>query len=115
MGVAVDKSQLLTGQATQIVEQRASVDHAADWERKLRQVFPADNVDISPAPPDPQSGAVISNYLAPNTSTELGTPESTPNRDFLVNDRRPEPLEVALLGAGGVELSRGGGSGDAFP
>ena len=42
MGIATEKLQLVTGQATQIVEQRwgaPSADAVKEWETKLRQVF----------------------------------------------------------------------------
>ena len=110
LGIVVDKSQLLTGQATAIVDQRVSgpsAEAAADWERKLRQAFGTvidlpDNADVTPSnPPDAQSGACVSKPLLINGNVVHDTPLDTPN--------------LAQEGAGGVAPGDGGGDGRRVP
>lgn len=98
MGIAVDKGQLLTGQATQIVEQRSgpTLDQVAEWEGKLRQVF-GQVVNLPSRPPDLQSGDSHPNTLSTNESSAASTLLDTPVRAERVPGHRLE----ASPGGGG--------------
>jgi transposase len=110
LGIVVDKSQLLTGQATAIIDQRVSgpsVEAAAEWERKLRQAFGTvidvpDTADVTLTnPPDVQSGDFVSNSLIVNDSDTEDTPLDTSN--------------PAKQGAGGVAPGDDGGERRRIP
>jgi transposase len=86
VGIAVDKSQLLTGQATAIVEQRAAppADVVREYEAKLRQMF-GQVIDVSVDAPDVPSGdsppksLMLSEAVAPGATIDTRTPvETTP-------------------------------------
>jgi hypothetical protein len=95
VGIAVDKHQLLTGQATQIVEQRAggpAADAVKQWEDKLREMF-RPVIDISAGPSDSASVDLVPNQLIDKPNRLLATPLATSSSP---ND----------LGAGGGSATR---------
>jgi len=105
MGIATEKLQLVTGQATAILEQRvgpAGPDARAEWEGKLRRAFA---MDIEPAsgPSDSPSEGSASNPLITEGSVPFATVSATvsPLQDRILE---PEPLGT-----------RGGGSATAPP
>jgi len=118
MGIAIDKHQLLTGQATAIVEQRSgpSADQVAEWEGKLRQVFGLE-IDVTSPPPDAQSVDHSANLqlIGPfrDGDTPLATPKPPHGRDLAqLAELEPAPGDQ---GAGGVAPGDGGGDGRRVP
>jgi transposase len=100
VGIAVDKHQLLTGQATAIVEQRVgapSADAVREWEAKLRQVF-GPVIDLETSPTDSQSDVILDNSLLNNTSEANATHIATRSAAQFATHDLPE---VACPGGGG--------------
>jgi hypothetical protein len=103
IGIGVDKLQLLTGQATAIVEQRVgapSADAVREWEGKLRQMF-GPVIDVPSEAPDVQSSDNNHKCLNDRIDTVGNAVLAT------VNSHRADDY---VASASPVSLGAGGGS-----
>ena len=99
MGIATEKLQLVTGQATQIVEQRLgapSADAVREWEEKLRQTF-GPVIEINDTT-DCQSEDTTRNLLTDRLCNPIATETATESAVLV-------PVSASPSGPGG-----GGGS-----
>ena len=80
LGITVEKHLLVTGQATQIVEQRVvapTADAVREWEDKLRSLF-GPVLDVEALPGNPSDVQPVDPTLPTNTLADPATPLATP-------------------------------------
>ena len=100
VGIAVDKHQLLTGQATAIIEQRVgapSADAVREWETKLRQVF-GPVLDVETTTTDSQSDVNQPKCLSDNHTYLVATQSAARSATQFATHASPIP---SIPGGGG--------------